>query len=123
MSHLGVALASTLLAGGCAELSYLGKAEDAYDDGRYFEVAEDLADREDAMRDSPASKRARYGLYRGLSLLELGDDEGAEQWLAYARDVEAAHHTLSKRQRERLDAGLAELARRRDGGARATKAR
>jgi hypothetical protein len=95
----------------CAELSYVGKAEMAYDDGRYFEVAEALAAREGDMRDLPAWKRARYGVYRGLSLLRLGEYEGAAEWLEYARKVDAEHRTLAPEQRRRLEEGLEELAR------------
>jgi tetratricopeptide (TPR) repeat protein len=100
---------------GCVELSYVGKAEMAYDDGRYFEAAELLAAREEDMRDLPVFKRARYGVYRGLSLLRLGEYESAEEWLRYAHELDAEHHTLAPRQRERLAAGLAELARTRAG--------
>ena len=105
--------AAALWGAACAELSYVGKAEVAYDDGRYFEVAEALAAREDDMRDLPAWKRARYGVYRGLALLRLGEYEGAEEWLAYAREVDEEHRTLAPAQRQRLKAGLAELARAR----------
>ena len=83
----------------------------AYDDGRYFEVAEALAAREDDMRDLPAWKRARYGVYRGLALLRLGEYDDAEAWLIYARDLDDAHQTLASHQRKRLEEGLAEIAR------------
>ena len=105
------AFAGALVASACAELSYVGKAEMAYDEGRYFEVAESLAAREGDMRTLPAWKRARYGVYRGLSLLKLGEYESAEEWLRYAQKLDEEHHTLAGHQRERLEQGLAEIAR------------
>jgi hypothetical protein len=106
MRHLG-ALATSfflLFALGCG--SYLGSAKRAYQEGRYLEVAENLSDHEaDVPRLEPANQ-ANYGLYRGLSLLRLGDDEAASQWLDFAADVEKKRpgSLLPARRRELEDA-------------------
>jgi len=93
----------------CSELSYVGRAETAYDQGRYLEVAESLARHEPDLDQLPMWKKARYGLYRGLALLQLGDPEEGRRWLHFARDVELKEATLTDDQRRALSAGLASL--------------
>jgi hypothetical protein len=95
---------------GCT-ITYVERAETAYEEGRYLEVAEQLAKREADMPNTSATQRARYAVYRGLALLRLGDHSGAERWLSYAGDLERKEHALDDRQRTELDAGVAELTR------------
>jgi hypothetical protein len=116
---LGAGLSGCALLSGCT-MTYVQRAETAYDEGRYLEVAEQLAKREADMPNTTSGQRARYGVYRGLSLLRLGDYDGAERWLSYARGLE---QQLNDEQRAKLDAGVAELSELRglDGVARANR--
>lgn len=95
---------------GCG--SYLGSAQRAYHEGRYLEAAEDLGDHEaDVPRLEPA-KQANYGLYRGLSLMKLGDHEAAGQWLNFAADVEKKRPgSLLPAQRRELEDARDKLAK------------
>jgi hypothetical protein len=108
-SVLCAAVASAVLGGGCAR--WVRGAEVAYHDGRYFEAAEDLASREDEYWDLVPNHQARYALYRGLSLLRLGDHDGAHRWLAVARRLDAEGRLLAPAQRIELEGGWAELVR------------
>ena len=86
---------------------YVRRAESAYDGGRYLEAAEDLAAHEHELPQLPPYHRAQYGVYRGLSLLELGEVEAAQQWLQYSAEVEQqAPGSLAPYQRMQLDRGL-----------------
>ena len=105
---IGMACCSAI-GSACSELSYVGRAKVAYEEGRYLEVAESLAARERELDELPAWKKARYGLYRGLSLMQLGDPEEGRRWLHYARDVELREATLDEEQRQALSRGLSEL--------------
>ncbi len=105
-SRLGLSL---LLLGACSDLTYVGRAQTAYEQGRYLEVAESLSRREPELDRLPKSQRARYGLYRGLALIQLGDPEAGRRWLHYARDLELSEATLSEPQRQQLSAGLSGL--------------
>jgi len=101
---LAVALAS------CTH--YVRRAESAYDGGRYLEVAEDLAAHEQELSQLPPAHRAQYGVYRGLSLLELGEIEDAQRWLRYSAQVEQqAPGSLAPYQRMQLDRGLSLIKR------------
>lgn len=61
---------------------------DLYRQQHYIE-AEDVFDRsETQLETQPLEERARYGLYRGMTLLALGDVERAQQWLGYATDLQ-----------------------------------
>jgi hypothetical protein len=109
---LFVALLSTASSPGCGTLSYVGRAEIAYDDGRYLEVAEDLARRETDLDNLSADKRVRYGVYRGLALLRLGDVDEAKRWLGYARNMQdKAPAALDDKQRSQLAEGWSALVR------------
>src|SRR5690606_10875377 len=54
-----------------------------YSEGYYVEAAEVFERNERRLSEWPPDKRAAYGLYRGMTLLELGDLRGAGRWLAY----------------------------------------
>lgn len=85
---------------------YVQRAGSAYDDGRYLEVAEDLAAHEREVEQLPPAERAQYGMYRGLSLLELGELAAAQRWLDYSTDVEKmAPGSLTPFQRAQLERG------------------
>jgi tetratricopeptide (TPR) repeat protein len=85
------------------------RAETAYSEGRYLEVAEDLAHSESELTQLPVEQRARYGVYRGLSLMKLGEYDGAQRWLRYALDVERGRPSLEAHQRRALDEGWSSL--------------
>jgi hypothetical protein len=75
-----------------------------YEDGYYVEAAEVFERTEGKMRDAAVSERAAYGLYRGLTFLELGDLRRAEAWLRFGAENERAEPgSLSARERRTLE--------------------
>lgn len=62
-----------------------------YQEGYYVEAAEVFERNERRLSEWPPDKRAAYGLYRGMTLLQLGDLQGAARWLAYARWIASEH--------------------------------
>ncbi|MBI4705645.1 MAG: hypothetical protein HY744_31515 [Deltaproteobacteria bacterium] len=97
-----------LLAAACT--SYVDTARVAYGDGRYLEVAEDLARREAEVSRLRAQGQAQYGMYRGLALLMLGDYAGADRWLAFSAETARLFpEALGPQQREQLAQGRALL--------------
>ncbi len=103
-------LLALLLLSGC--YVQLNRARVAYSDGRYLEVAETLAAQEHTVSSLPVRRQAEYGMYRGLSLLQLGDPEGAHRWLAFSYDViRRAPESLSHHQLRALNHGWKQLER------------
>jgi hypothetical protein len=95
---------------------YVTRAKRAYNDGRYLEASEHLDGHEKEVYDLPPRLRADYGIYRGLSLMALGDLNGAYQWLTFAYEVEQKNPgTLKAEQRAALDRGWWQLAQLRGG--------
>lgn len=79
-------LAVIALAGsGCA--TYIGRARRDYNEGRYLEAAEKLANHRDDVPDLPPRKQIELATILGLSLLQMGDAPGARRWLEYADGV------------------------------------
>jgi hypothetical protein len=74
---------------------------------RHFIEAEDLFNQlEDDLAQLTLSERAEYGVYRGMTLLALGDFARAQHWLSYATALERAHpQTLSGGQKALLEQG------------------
>ncbi len=105
------ALVAVMAAGGCAYTWDL-RAEHAYSEGRYLETAERLSRYESDVPALGRARQARYGLYRGLANLRLGDHAEARRWLSYTYSVEKDAPTLAPGQRALLDAGWSELSRR-----------
>lgn len=67
---------------------------DLYRQQHYIE-AEDVFDRSEPQLEAQSlEERARYGLYRGLTLLALGDVERAQQWLGYTTDLQRRQPTV-----------------------------
>ncbi len=71
---------------GCSGNVSRGRA--LYADGYYVEAAEVFERNEAKLGEWPAEKRAAYGLYRSMTLLELGDVAGAARWLHYCEWVQ-----------------------------------
>ncbi len=73
-----------------------------YEDGRYVEAAEVFERNEHRLSATTPRERAGYGLYRGLTLLVLGDYGGAQHWLSFAHDVDRAHPGALRHDRRAL---------------------
>lgn len=109
-----VALAA-LLAGfstmGCE--GYVKRGGSLYLERRYVEAAEVFERTEARLDQSSPRERAEYGLFRGLTFLQLGDVHNAQRWLAYAYEVERAHPwSLGADRRSELDRGWFHLGER-----------
>ncbi len=86
---------------------------DLYAEGRWVEAADVFDHYEYRLTDSDATDRARYGLYRGLTMLALGDLRDSERWLNYATQAErTTPGLLEPSHRYLLDWGWRELERR-----------
>lgn len=64
--------------------SAVNRGADLYARGHYVESAEVFEHTEPSLEALEADERARYGLYRGATLLGLGDLGGARRWLGYS---------------------------------------
>jgi hypothetical protein len=71
---------------GCAA-HYVNRGADLYAGGRYIEAAEVFERTEKRLNGTSSPERARYGLYRGATLLALGDGARAEAWLTYSARI------------------------------------
>jgi hypothetical protein len=71
---------------GCAA-HYVNRGADLYAGGRYIEAAEVFERTETRLASSSPPERCRYGLYRGATLLALGDGPRAENWLHYSSQI------------------------------------
>src|SRR5262245_9468496 len=96
-----LALASLLL-GAVAACGgyYVTRGADLYADGRYVEAAEVFERTEYRLVNSSPEQRAQYAVFRGATLLALGDLTQSHRWLAFAYDIERSQPgTLDERQR------------------------
>jgi hypothetical protein len=64
------------------------RAQTLYIEGRLIEAAEVFEHGEEHLAEIGSKDRVRYGLYRGATLLKLGDLEGAARWLYFAQQAE-----------------------------------
>lgn len=104
-SSLVLALALGALSG--CSTRYVTRGADLYAGGYYIEAAEVFERTEKRLPDASAAERARYGLYRGATLLALGDTMKAETWLSYsAAIVKSDPASLSQEERVMLDRAL-----------------
>ena len=74
------------LACGCAS-RYVTRGADLYAGGHYIEAAEVFERTEARLPGASTADRARYGLYRGATLLALGDTLRAGNWLSYTLEI------------------------------------
>jgi len=102
MTRFGPALLLlALAAGGCA--GPLGRAEQAFDEGRYPDAVSDLRRLEPEVSDWSEKRQARYALTRGLTHLACGDSRQALRWLSDAkRRFEADPSVFDAKERGRL---------------------
>jgi tetratricopeptide (TPR) repeat protein len=104
-------LLALALALGCS--NYVKRGSTLYADGRYVEAAEVFERTEHRLKDATPREGAEYGLYRGLTLLRLGDPRNAHRWLTYAYMVEREFPgSLRGNRRSMLDQGWRELGER-----------
>jgi len=107
---LALSLATSV---GCAA-HYVSRGADLYAGGRYIEAAEVFERTETRLANSSTPDRARYGLYRGATLLALGDGARAETWLAYCSQMlDAEPSALSEEEHTMLSRALRVAATRR----------
>ena len=99
---LGLAAFCAALSG-CAATTVERGAE-FYDERRYIDAAQVFEHNEQQLEEYEAKERAEYAVYRGATLLALGDRNGARQWLAYGARV--GGRLLSPRDRALLDQSL-----------------
>lgn len=79
-------LVAALATVGCGT-HYVTRGADLYAGGHYIEAAEVFERTEGRLTESSTEDRARYGLYRGATLLALGDVARAERWLNYTHEI------------------------------------
>lgn len=63
------------------------RGADLYAGGHYIEAAEVFERTEARLPGASRAERARYGLYRGATLLALGDTMRAGTWLGYTVEI------------------------------------
>ena len=107
-----VAVSLVLSLSGCAR-DPVQRGTNLYADGYFIEAAEVFERTEDRLPDMSTEEQARYGLYRGLTLLVLGDSRGAHHWFSYAGNIESQHPgALGQQRLALLERGSYELGNR-----------
>lgn len=105
-------LASVLSCAGCGS-SCIGRGVALYEERNYIEAAEAFERTQNRLATMQPVERVRYGLYRGLTLIELGDLRGGERWLDYADAQQRVQpNLLEADERVLLARGRVELAQR-----------
>ncbi len=106
-------LACAVLALSSCSSGHVKRGAALYAEGRYIEAADVFEKTEYMLEDCDPRDRAGYAVYRGLTLLGLGDLRHAQRWMAYAYQVEKKHPgSLRNDEREMLDSGWGELGER-----------
>jgi tetratricopeptide (TPR) repeat protein len=92
----------------CASNTDRGRA--LYADGRFIEAAELFEHSEPQLAELEPRERVRYGLYRGMTLLRLGDLDRAARWLHYAQTTAAkSPEALDANERQALSVAWQQL--------------
>lgn len=81
--QLATAALALALTVGCGH-SCVTRGADLYAEGNYVGAAEYFEHTRQRLESAESGERARYGLYRGATLLSLGDFNAADHWLAFA---------------------------------------
>jgi len=105
-------LSLVLLAGvpGCSS-QYVTRGAELYAGGFYIEAAEVFERTERRLDEASPSEQAQYGLYRGATLLALGDSRRARRWLRYSEKLLTTDPALlSEEERSMLRRALSVLA-------------
>lgn len=114
MQDYGRCLALVLALGlsACANPTQRGQA--LYVEGRLIEAAEVFEHGEENLNHLGSRDCVRYGLYRGATLLKLGDLDGAARWLYFAQQAENHNPgSLEASDRQLLRLAFKDLDRRR----------
>jgi hypothetical protein len=83
------------------------RGADFYQQGRYIDADQVFEHSEAQLASWGTSERARYGLYRGLTYLALGDQSLARRWLRYGATLDEAElDRLSAAERQLLSESL-----------------
>jgi tetratricopeptide (TPR) repeat protein len=91
---------------GCGGSS-LNRGANYYSEKRYIDAAQVFEHAEPELVAYDDAQRARYGLYRGATLLELGDMSEAERWLMFGHQLAAKNpRALSESERAALREAL-----------------
>lgn len=99
---------AAMIAAGCG--SSVGRGSALYRQQNYIEAAEVFERTQSRLATMDAADRARYGLYRGLTLMALGDLRGAERWLDYAEAQQRSQpELLAEDERALLTRGRRDL--------------
>lgn len=106
-SALAVALGLVLGLSACGS-SAVSRGASYYAEGRYIDAAQLFEQTEPRLSGYDGGERALYGLYRGSTLLALGDVDAAERWLSFASEHS---HRLTPDQRRALAAALESVRR------------
>ncbi len=102
---------AALMTAACS--SSVGRGTALYREQSYIEAAEAFERTQDRLTTMDAVDRARYGLYRGLTLMALGDLRGAERWLDYAEAQQRSHPgLLAYNERAMLTQGRRDLSQK-----------
>ena len=80
--------------------SAVGRGAEFYTQGRYIDAAQFFEHNEHRLQSYSGAERARYGLYRGATLLALGDANEARHWFNYGSAL--ALDSLEEGERSRL---------------------
>jgi hypothetical protein len=97
-----------LVLAGCGGSS-LNRGANYYSEGHYIDAAQLFEHTESELASYDAGQRARYGLYRGATLLHLGDMAEAERWLAYGARIAARNpHALTSSESAALSDALSQ---------------
>ena len=90
--------------------SSVGRGTVLYQQQNYIEAAEAFERTQDRLTVMDPGDRARYGLYRGLTFMALGDLRNAERWLNYAELQQRSQPgIIAQNERDLLHRGRLEL--------------
>jgi hypothetical protein len=96
----------------CSGNQYVTRGAELYAGGYYIEAAEVFERTEKRLVQASLVEQAQYGLYRGATLLALGDSRRARRWLRYSeRLLQNDAALLSDEERDMLRRALGVLAR------------
>jgi hypothetical protein len=92
----GIWAGACLLLFNCAG-STLNRGADFYAQGRYIDAAQIFEHSEGELVGYDGAERAHYGLYRGATLLALGDVDDAQHWLSYGESFASVALSAAER--------------------------